>query len=119
MRHTRPLAVFQIRAVFKQETFTNGELPMNFKNLCGAAALTVVMTFAVAAQAADAPAAPGAAPAAMAPAAAMKPAAATEKCYGVAKAGKSVSIDLPVGVCEKLVNGSLVAVPAVAPAAKP
>ena len=79
---------------------------MNMKQICGAVALATVMTIA-AAQAADAPAAG----AAMAPAAAPA-AAATEKCYGVAKAGKEVAVELPVGVCEKLVNGSLVAVPA-------
>jgi hypothetical protein len=84
---------------------------MNMKQICGAVALATVMSFAVA-QAADAPAASGA----MAPAAAMKPA--TEKCYGVAKAGKEVAIELPVGVCEKLANGSLVA-PAAAPAMAP
>ena len=72
---------------------------MNMKEICGAVALATVMTIAVA-QAADAPAV--AAPAA----------AATEKCYGVAKAGKDVAVELPVGVCEKLANGSLVAVPA-------
>ena len=74
---------------------------MNMKQICGAVALATVMTIAVA-QAADAPAAPAAA----------APAAASEKCYGVAKAGKDVAIELPVGVCEKLANGSLVAVPA-------
>ncbi len=79
---------------------------MNIKQICGAVALATVLSIAVA-QAADAPAAAGAA---MAPAAA--PAAASEKCYGVAKAGKDVAVELPVGVCEKLVNGSLVAVPA-------
>ena len=75
---------------------------MNMKQICGAVALATVMTIAVA-QAADSPAAMGAA---------MAPAAANEKCYGVAKAGKDVAVELPVGVCEKLVNGSLVAAPA-------
>jgi uncharacterized membrane protein len=79
---------------------------MNMKQICGAVALATIMTITVAqATPSAAPAAPGA----MAPAAAMKPAAATEKCYGVAKAGKDVAIELPVGVCEKLANGSLVA----------
>jgi len=79
---------------------------MNMKQICAAVALVTVMSIA-AAQAADAPAAGAAmAPAAAAPAA---PAAATEKCYGVAKAGKDVAIELPVGVCEKLADGSLVA----------
>ena len=90
---------------------------MNMKEICGAVALATVMTIAVA-QAADAPAAgaamapAAAAPAAAAPAVAAPAAAATEKCYGVAKAGKDVAVELPVGVCEKLANGSLVAVPA-------
>ncbi len=75
---------------------------MNMKQICGAVALATVMSIAVA-QAADAP---------TAPASAAAPAAATEKCYGVAKAGKDAAVELPVGVCEKLVNGSLVAAPA-------
>jgi uncharacterized membrane protein len=70
------------------------------KQILGALALVTVL--ATAAQAADAPAAPAAA----------APAAASEKCYGVAKAGKDVAVELPVGVCEKLANGSLVAPPA-------
>ena len=77
---------------------------MNLKQICGAVALATVMSIAIA-QAADAPAAPGSVTA-------TATAAATEKCYGVAKAGKDVAVELPVGVCEKLVNGSLVAVPA-------
>ena len=77
---------------------------MNMKQILGAVALASVMTIAVA-QAADAPAAPGAGMA-------MAPVAVTEKCYGIAKAGKDVAIELPVCVCEKLVNGSLTAVPA-------
>ena len=36
-------------------------------------------------------------------------AAAPEKCYGVAKEGKDVAIELPAGICEKLENGTLTA----------
>ncbi len=71
---------------------------MNMKQICGAVALATVMTV-TAAQAQD-------------PAATPAPAAPMEKCYGVAKAGPEVAIELPAGVCDQLANGSLTAPPA-------
>jgi uncharacterized membrane protein len=66
------------------------------KKICLAVALAAVLTLGVsAARAADATTAANAAP------------GATEKCYGVAKAGKDVAIELPAGVCEKLANGTV------------
>jgi hypothetical protein len=69
---------------------------MNMKQICGAAALALVMSVAVA-QAADAPAAAA-------------PAATTEKC-DVTKDGKTTTVDVAAGTCVSS-GGKLSAAPA-------
>ena len=78
------------------------------KTTYAALAFAAFATFSIAAQAADAPGGT------VTTTTTAIPAAATEKCYGVAKAGKDQAIELPAGVCDKLANGSLTA-----PAANP
>jgi uncharacterized membrane protein len=70
---------------------------MNTEKILGTLAVAAIMAIsatAVQAATAEVGAATAAAPA-------------TEKCYGVAKAGKNEAIELPAGICEKLINGSL------------
>ncbi len=86
---------------------------MNMKKICAAVAVAAVMTIAASAsQAADVSQTPGTTTTTT-----TAPAPAPEKCYGIAKAGKEVAVELPAGVCNTLVNGSLTAPAPQAPAA--
>lgn len=76
---------------------------MNLKNAFAAVAVAAVMTVAAVAAQANTAVPPAAAPQAQP---APMP---VESCYGVAKAGKHVAVEVPLGVCEKLENGTLVA----------